>query len=469
MMPIYGRRSSDFVAPPIFDVGRTRGPSLGAGLSESLGNALAAYMQAKDEEEARRKAEEEADIIKQMEAEDRLLELAPILSMFEKGGIETPMGGEPPPPGGLPVMPEGVPETIPLGGQRFAEPLLDEITLPTGEKVSIPPVRGQRERLQAEAGAAATFEAQKGTEALSPELLAMLPKEFQARWQDEQRVPSDTLDKLLTELIGREEEPAGTPWSKPYEDEGKSYQYNEVTGAVRLTPGVTTEVEKPEKAKWVSVTDLKTGQRVRITETEWNTAPEGTYSDVKPSVPRTTTSAAADKQLQSQVRTVLGNEGETEGDSLWALSHRLSLKGPAGIVGPAAKGIGLVGSINRALGLGSGAADINLYWSQVEGFIPLFARIVGHKGRLSDKDLARTQRLFPVVSGVGTDTREEQVRKLHRVEAFMTGEESPIGLFDPQPGIWPPPEGAGAGAPKPKGLSPGMKSLMEEYGGAAGG
>ena len=465
MMPIYGRRSSDFVAPPIFDVAKTRGPSLGAGLSKSFGDALAAYMQAKDEEEARRKAEEEADIIKQMEAEDRLLELAPILSMFEKGGIETPMGGEPPPPGGLPVMPEGVPETIPLGDHRLAEPLLDEITLPTGEKVSIPPIRGQRERLQAEAGAAATFEARKGTEALSPELLAMFPPEFQARWQDEQRVPSAAVDKLLMELI---EEPA---WKGPETiDLGDRVELHYPDGRVeirkkRLPP------QKPEtkEAEWVTVTDLKTGQRVRITETEWNTAPEGTYSDIKPSVPRTTTSAAADKQLQSQVRTVLGNEGETEGDSLWALSHRLSLKGPAGIVGPAAKGIGLVGSINRALGLGSGAADINLYWSQVEGFIPLFARIVGHKGRLSDKDLARTQRLFPVVSGVGTDTREEQVRKLHRVEAFMTGEESPIGLFDPQPGIWPPPEGAGAGAPKPKGLSPGMKSLMEEYGGAAGG
>ncbi len=553
-MPIYGSRSSSFVAPPIFEV--PRGSSLGAGLSEGIGEALAGYMRAQDEEDVRLKAEEEADIVKQMEAEALLLELAPILSMFEKGGIESLTGAPlepgnidlrnrprvPNPEGGISTLlsmgigddkgvetivprvkggrilspddaraafadtgehlgkfgtvedanleaerlhrgqeaetgdlealidslsgaPEGVPGKIPLGTTRFAEPLLDEITLPTGEKVSVPPVRGRREQLEAEAGAEATFEMRKGTEVLSPEVLKLLPKEFQARWQPEQRVPSDELNEIIMELVGREEET--TPWSKPYEDEGQSYQYNEKTGAVRLTPGVTTEIEKPEKARWVTVTDLETGRRVRITETEWNTAPEGTFSDIKPAQPRGAASAKGRAEARDAALVFLGGPDDKDPNSVWTLATRWTFPGPSGIVGPFAKAGGMAAAVAGKFGIGPSYEDIALYNSQVEGFIPLLARAVGHTGVLTEKDVVRTRRLLPVISSISgdTDTQRLALRKLERVRRIMSGKEAmPAGMFSPQEGHWPPPGGVSAASP----ISPGMNSLMQEYGGPGG-
>lgn len=79
-----------------------------------------------------------------------------------------------------------------------------------------------------------------------------------------------------------------------------------------------------------------------------------------------------------------------------------------------------VGGVARSgaarIGMDSGA---DLYKTGVRGFVPLFARAVGHVGVLTELDVQRTEELFPRIGDAEAVTRE----KLARVNRIMTGAE----------------------------------------------
>lgn len=211
--------------------------------------------------------------------------------------------------------------------------------------------------------------------------------------------------------------------------------------------------EKPAAETPVWVTDTRSGDRVRLTPTELDAAPRGRYTDVRPAPPRTPISAANRAAAAKEALRVLGTDKDKGGDTIWALVPGLTMPGPAAVAGPVGKVAGWSAGVSNVLGL---APDVDVYQSQVEGFMPLFARAVGHTGVLTEKDVARTERLFPRVG----DTRQVAERKLRRIEAIIGGKEAvPAGLFEPQPGVWPP-EGAAGSAD----LSPDEESLLSEFG-----
>lgn len=432
---------------------------------QDLAYTLTQIKMRKDEEAAAAKAEGRQQTEDQMATEDRLLQLAPLLSEFGPVSMDTGGGGAPTEGGpgptvgadGLPIVPEGTPEQVPLG-QGLAEPLLTALTLPDGRKVPIPPVRGSAERQAAEAGAQAGFKAQEGTEVLSEEVWDQLPDFWKARWQPGQRVDQKSLGAIGAQVVKDANAKSGIDKTVDLGDRVEVH-YNDGRVEVKEKRSLQS-ANGPEDPKFTWATDQH-GQRVRITEDELNSAAPGTYSDVKPSAPRTVFSGQMEQSRQ-KAATVLGTQGGEDSDSLWNLAMRLTIPGPSGVVGPLAKLGGVAASAARATGFGPSAADVELYGSQVEGFVPLFARAVGHSGVLTEKDVKRTERLFPVISGMHADTREVAERKMKRLERMMSGEEPvPAGMFEPQPGVWPPPDQAPGASVD---LSPEETALIQRHG-----
>jgi hypothetical protein len=109
----------------------------------------------------------------------------------------------------------------------------------------------------------------------------------------------------------------------------------------------------------------------------------------------------------------------------------------------------------RAVGAARGAASavgvdpaVDLYRTGVRGFVPLFARSVGHVGVLTELDVQRTEDLFPRVG----DAEDVTAEKLARLNRIMTGQEpAPFEFEHPEytdRGITSAP---GTGAPPPTG------------------
>lgn len=103
------------------------------------------------------------------------------------------------------------------------------------------------------------------------------------------------------------------------------------------------------------------------------------------------------------------------------------------------------GFIDRVTGMGRSAASgigmdpaVDLYRSGIRGFVPLFARAVGHVGILTEQDVARTEELFPRVG----DAENVTLEKIQRVNRIMTGQE-------PLPFQWSQPEYDEAGITQP--------------------
>jgi hypothetical protein len=63
--------------------------------------------------------------------------------------------------------------------------------------------------------------------------------------------------------------------------------------------------------------------------------------------------------------------------------------------------------------------SVDLYRTGVRGFVPLFARSVGHVGVLTELDVQRTEDLFPR-TGDAADVTAEKLARLNRI---MTGQE----------------------------------------------
>lgn len=89
--------------------------------------------------------------------------------------------------------------------------------------------------------------------------------------------------------------------------------------------------------------------------------------------------------------------------------------GSRGGLGARIRGMGR--SAAGSMGMDS-AAD--LYNTGVRGFVPLFARAVGHVGVLTELDVKRTEDLFP---RFGADAEDVVREKLARLNRIMTGQE----------------------------------------------
>lgn len=428
-----------------------------------------------EEEERQRKREE---ILASMESEDRIIKLAPMLSQFETAK-PTPMVEPADPELGIKEFTRA---EIPLGDQRLAPPLLEELTLPTGGKLKIPPIRGQREALQAQHEAEARAKAEAGTEILTQEAWDELPDFYKGRWTPGQRVDSKTVGEIgmtvwksaearaerETERAAKAAEKAGQP---PPSRKGPRGQIQDWINGQWVDVGPAEAPDAPgtgKAAKGEWLTDSSTGQRVWVTDEQKAAAPPGKYSDIKPNQPRVNLSGQM-AQSRSAAELALGSAKDPE--SMWGLAEKWTVPGPGALMGPAAAAIGMSASVNKAF-RGPGSDDLRQYETIIQGFTPLFARAVGHSGVLTEKDEARTRMLFPVLSGPGADTRSEAVRKLQRLQKIMNGQEVvPAGIFEARPGHWDTnregkPAGAEAGSSM---FTPEETSLMSDYGYPTGG
>lgn len=120
------------------------------------------------------------------------------------------------------------------------------------------------------------------------------------------------------------------------------------------------------------------------------------------------------------------------------------------------------GIVDRATGVGRGVASrvgldpaTDLYRTGIRGFVPLFARAVGHTGVLTEIDVQRTEELFPRVGDSDAVTAE----KMARIQRIMTGQEpAPFQFEHPEydsEGI----TTSGQAAP----TTPDAKSLLAKY------
>lgn len=416
-----------------------------------------------EEQERQRKRE---DILASMESEDRLIKLAPVLSEFETV----------PPVADPSLAPGAMMAGVPLSEKRKAPPLLESLTMPDGSKLKITPIHGQREAIRAQHEAESARKMLEGTEVLSQEAYDKLPEFYKARWKPGQRVDSKTVGEIGAAIFqaaekkaereatlkAKEAEAAGKPPPTRHGPRGQIQDWINgrwVDQGPIADPNKATGGADDPKAKFQWVTDSSSGQRVRVSEQQLNEAPPGKYSDAKPNQPRVNLSGQA-AQARSSAEKTLGSA--TDPESIWGIAHKWTVPGPGALMGPAAAAIGVSASVNKAL-RGPGSDDLRQYESIIEGLTPVFARAVGHTGTLTEKDELRTRKLFPVLSGPGADTREEATRKLKRLQKFMSGQEVvPPGMFDVQPGHWPP-------ADQQSQFSPEETSLMADYGYPTGG
>jgi hypothetical protein len=139
-------------------------------------------------------------------------------------------------------------------------------------------------------------------------------------------------------------------------------------------------------------------------------------------------------QNRTSALQAMGKPTDTEGDTIWALTNRIFTKSApsGGMAGVRAKASGLGDVVGSATGY---SPDPQMYSSQIRGFVPIFARSVGHSGVLTELDVKRTEALFPRFG----ESKEMAQRKMARLNAIMSGKESvPAGVFEPREGHWPP-------------------------------
>lgn len=78
----------------------------------------------------------------------------------------------------------------------------------------------------------------------------------------------------------------------------------------------------------------------------------------------------------------------------------------------------ITGGVRRSLAMGGLAPETKAYLEGVKGFAPMLARGAGHQGRLSDKDLERTEQLFPMP---GDSIREVELKN-KLIEDILAGQ-----------------------------------------------
>lgn len=161
-----------------------------------------------------------------------------------------------------------------------------------------------------------------------------------------------------------------------------------------------------EKGSWV--TRAEDNKRVWVSDTQRRTAPEGMFSDVRPT---SSSIRKADPAKLKMARAALG--GPDVPNSLWDLATKIN-NDPS-----------MMGAITGAVR--AGAAEnfprlssrqdpkARLYISQIKGFASSIAKAFGESGVLTNQDIQRAMDLFPII---GEDPALS-LDKLKRVKAVM--------------------------------------------------
>jgi hypothetical protein len=177
----------------------------------------------------------------------------------------------------------------------------------------------------------------------------------------------------------------------------------------------------------------------------WNPATQKFDIDYGAAGRAVTVTSGQMAQNRTSALQAMGKPTDSNGDTIWALTNRVFTKSApsGGVAGVRAKASG-IGDMVR--GWSGYDPEAQIYSSQIRGFIPLFARAVGHTGVLTELDVQRTEALFPQFG----NSKEIANRKMTRLNAIMAGKEAmPAGVFEPREGHWPPvledPASAGGG------------------------
>ena len=456
-----------YVEPPYFQV--PHAPSFGETVVPQAGFALANVMATVDAEEERRKKEEEHQF-----GLDRLMRE---IAMQE--ALQVQPGSRPTTTGLQPVQTRAVggsPGQLELGPPTEGRM---ETQFPADESTTIPPLTFRGRTVVPSRRVPRLYESdvpKEGTEVLSQEAWSKLPEFYKARWQPGQRVPSTALGSVGTkimDLAGEKAKAEAAATAAATAAARRAPQSRVQAGRLMewdpdnrrwIDKGPSEGPPKPKeptepKLQWVTDVTTKPPRRVQVSDAEIAAHPEK-YSDLRPPTQRyATISSGQMMQARASAAQVLGSPTDKNQDSIWNLAKKLSSPGPTMIAGPLGVAGRTAGNLLNRAGL---APDVDLYTTQIKGFIPLFARAVGHTGTLTEKDVQRTELLFPRIG----DTTAVARRKLERLQAVMNGQaEVPAGLWEPQAGHWPPGEAAPEGQQGPGSeLTPEEEALFRRHG-----
>ena len=302
-----------------------------------------------------------------------------------------------------------------FGGRTIEQPLFD---------------RGETMARQAESIRAAKL-ASGGVE-LTPELIASMPegplRDVLQMFAGSIQEPPNLSSTLAAQV--RNESNVGAP-PKTENIGGRLKGWNPTTKRFDVDYGPAGDPDKPAKIPADNPPKTETiGGRLM----GWNPATKKFDIDYGAAGRAVTVTSGQMAQNRTSALQAMGKPADTTGDTMWALTNRIfTTSAPkGGMAGVRAK----VGGIGDKVGAATGySPDPQMYKSQVRGFIPLFARAVGHTGVLTEMDVQRTEALFPQFG----ESKEMAQRKMTRLNAIMAGKEPmPDGVFEPREGHWPP-------------------------------
>jgi hypothetical protein len=311
--------------------------------------------------------------------------------------------GEPTPPmpptqADLPMTdPQGVPPSIPLtvkeqsptpthefqfGGMTIKRPLYDR-----GEISAL----SRQKKLD------------EGATEITPEMIAGMPEELRPFFKAGSIQTAPNLSATMAAI-------ARKPQGKIVErtvDLGDKTEYIYTDGTREMRPnGPKPSSTSGEKGQWLTRTE--DGKRVWVSDEMKRTAPEGMFSDVRPT---STSVRKADPAKLKMAYSALG--GPDVKDSLWNLAVTINTDpSMAGAVKGWARDVNAAHNPRAASRMDPTAVK---YRSQIMGFASSIAKAFGESGVLTNQDIQRAVNLFPLIGDDPTVTAD----KLNRVKAVM--------------------------------------------------
>ena len=186
---------------------------------------------------------------------------------------------------------------------------------------------------------------------------------------------------------------------------------NEMIAKLKSEGRNVLDYDKPpaatgEKGQWLTRTE--DGKRVWVSDEAKRTAPEGMFSDVRPT---STSVRKADPAKLKMAYSALG--GPDVKDSLWNLAVTINTDpSMAGAVKGWARDVNAAHNPRAASRMDPTAVK---YRSQIMGFASSIAKAFGESGVLTNQDIQRAVNLFPLIGDDPTVTTD----KLNRVKAVM--------------------------------------------------
>ena len=212
---------------------------------------------------------------------------------------------------------------------------------------------------------------------------------------------------------------------------------NEQITAHKTSGDTVLDYDKPpaatgEKGQWLTRTE--DGKRVWVSDEAKRTAPEGMFSDVRPT---STSVRKADPAKLKMAYSALGSPAVK--DSLWNLAVTINTDpSMAGAIKGWARDVNAAHNPRAASRMDPTAVK---YRSQIMGFASSIAKAFGESGVLTNQDIQRAVNLFPLIGDDPTVTADKLNRVKAVMEAGITSDDfRSIFGRDPQPA-----EGGGVG------------------------